>query len=74
MEVADAETALSKLSPEDRNAISKRHNFDILSHLYQTHGIKSHASFGDVGASAMGVINEVKRIRKPSPERPPESD
>jgi len=73
MEVADAEHLLSKLSKEDAAGIAKRHNFDILSHLYRTQGIEDHATFGNVGVAAMRVTTEVKRIKKPSPEHPPES-
>ena len=71
--VADAEHALSKLSKEDAAGIAKCHNFDILSHLYRTQGIEDHATFGNVGVAAMRVTTEVKRIKKPSPEHPPES-
>lgn len=74
MEVADAEASLGKLSSEDRVAISKRHNFDILSHLYRQHGIVSDVVFGHVGTSAQSVIRDVGNLKKPSPERPPESD
>lgn len=74
MEVADAEMALSKLSQEDRNAISKRHNFDILSHLYERHGIVNDVVFGHVGMSAQAVIRDAGNLTKPSLSHPPESD
>lgn len=74
MEVADAEHLLSKLSKEDAARIAKSHDFDILSYLYRTRGIEDDVAFGNVGVAAMRVIAEVKRITKPSPGHPPESD